>query len=49
MTSMKVTPWKESYDNLAFGQPRQCIIKQRLCQQRSVESKLWFFQSHVWM
>ena len=49
MTSMKVTPWKESYDNLAYGQPRQCIIKQRLCQQRSVESKLWFFQSHVWM
>ena len=22
MTSVKVTPWKESYDNLAFGQPR---------------------------
>ena len=36
-----LTPWKESYD-----QPRQHIKKQRhlLCQQRSVWSKLWFFQ-----
>ena len=33
-------PWTKSYD-----QPRQHIKKQRsLCQQRSVQSKLWFFQ-----
>ena len=34
-----IAPWKKSYD-----QPRQCIKKQRLCQQKSVQSKLWFFQ-----
>ena len=36
-----LTPWKESYD-----QPRQHIKKQRhyFCQQRSVSSRLWFFQ-----
>ena len=34
------TPWKESYD-----QPTQHIKKQTLlCQQRSVSSRLWFFQ-----
>ena len=33
-------PWKESYD-----QPRQHIKKQTLlCQQRSIWSRLWFFQ-----
>ena len=32
-------PWKKSYDQL-----RQHIQKQRHCQQRSVLSKLWFFQ-----
>ena len=37
---IKNTPWKESHD-----QPRQHIKKQRLlCQQRSVQSRLWFFQ-----
>ena len=35
-----LTPWKESYD-----QPRQHIKEQiLLCQQRSVWSRLWFFQ-----
>ena len=35
-----LAPWKKSYD-----QPRQYIKKQRqLCWQRSIESKLWFFQ-----
>ena len=34
-----IAPWKKSYD-----QPRQNIKKQRLCQQRSIQSKLWFFQ-----
>ena len=35
-----LTPWKESYD-----QPRQHIKKQTLlCQQRSIWSRLWFFQ-----
>ena len=34
-------PWKESY-----GKPRQPIKKAKtsLCQQRSIYSKLWFFQ-----
>ena len=37
---IKNTSWKESHD-----QPRQHIKKQRLlCQQRSVQSRLWFFQ-----
>ena len=31
--------WKESYD-----QSRKHIKNQRLCQQRSIWSKLWFFQ-----
>ena len=35
-----LAPWKKSYD-----QPRQHIKKQGLlCQQRSVQSNLWFFQ-----
>ena len=34
-----LTPWKESYD-----QPRQHIKEQKHCQQRSVYSRLWFFQ-----
>ena len=36
-----LTPWKESYD-----QPRQHIKKQSILksQQRSVWSRLWFFQ-----
>ena len=35
-----LAPWKKTYDK-----PRQHIKKQTLpCQQRSVESKLWFFQ-----
>ena len=33
-----LSPWKKSYD-----QPRQHIRKQRLCQQRSIKSKLCFF------
>ena len=34
-----LAPWKKSYDK-----PRQHIIKQTLlCQQRSVQSQLWFF------
>ena len=35
----RFTPWKKSYD-----QPRQYIKKQRHYQQRSIWSKLWFFQ-----
>ena len=38
-----IAPWKKSYD-----QPRQCIKKQRLCQQKSVQSKLWFLQYSCW-
>ena len=35
-----LAPWKKTYD-----QPRQHIKKQTLlCQQRSIWSKLWFFQ-----
>ena len=35
-----LTPWKDSYDH-----PRQHMKKQTLlCQQRSVWSRLWFFQ-----
>ena len=39
--SKAFTPWKESYD-----QHRQNIKKKKtfLCQQRSVRSRLWFFQ-----
>ena len=33
-----LAPWKESYDK-----PRQCIKKQRLCQQRSVQVKAMIF------
>ena len=33
-----LAPWKKSYDK-----PRQHIRKQRLCQQRSIKSKLCFF------
>ena len=37
-----LTPWKKSYDK-----PRRCIkeAETSLCQQRSVQSKLWLFQS----
>ena len=35
-----LAPWKKSY-----GKPRQHIKKQTLlCQQRSIWSKIWFFQ-----
>ena len=34
-----LAPWKKSYD-----QTRQYMKKQRLLQQKSVSSKLWFFQ-----
>ena len=35
-----LAPWKKSYD-----QTKQHIRKQTLlCQQRSIQSKLWFFQ-----
>ena len=39
--SKTIVPWKKSYD-----QPRQHIKKAEtlLCQQRSIQSRLWFFQ-----
>ena len=43
-----LAPWKKSYDK-----PRKHITKHKaealLCRQRSIQSKLCFSRSHVWM